>query len=302
MLFLIVIVMTVLLVLISAWLKVKKISIRSIIASPVKDILILDVMLSVSVSLAIVSTDVAFSCDTRYIDIVINVSNTMYFSIISGYLAAKVITRPRIAYFIVKIIVPVLLVIVQIVLAGIAHFAKRKERGETLSVHFCYDERGTTLVRASYCYGLALLVVCIALMIFKLYRSRRYSKRSGKIEMICIALLSTLLGVLYLVSLFFVLFDQDEADCGRHADSLVILSLFPAITSLLGFSCGITKLAYKKIKWCCLQITETRMILYVPFAVRLVSFLPFRENGKRIAISESLFTYLSGVSRPSNSA
>ena len=254
---LVLVVAIVLLVVANVFLKIKAISVRRITGSFVKGILITVVVLSVAISLSIVSTDVAFICDVRYIDFAINVCNAIYFCIPLGYFASNVITSPRVVYFIVRYIIPSFLVIVQIVLAGVAHFT-RADRGEKISVHFCYDERRKPLVAISYCYGLTLLVACSLLMLLKLCRSRTLYVRSGKIEMFSVALLSMFIIVIYLVSLSFVLLPKDETDCGRHADSLVALALFPAMISLLGFIFGIVGPVYKRIKQCYVWIAEAQ--------------------------------------------
>ena len=258
---LLLIVVLVLLFVISIYLKVHDISIRSVIISAVKCILVIDVILSVCISVFIVASEVAFSCDVRYIDFLINVSNAIYFSILLGYLASRVITSPRLTYFTVKNVIPSFLMIVQVILAGMAHFANVKEKGEKVSVDFCYDERRSALVVSSYCYGFALLVLCIVLTILKLYRTQGCYRRSGKIEMFCIVFMSISVAVIYLVSLFFVLWPKDETDCGRHAESLVVLALFPAIISLLGFSCSIIKPVYKKLRRFCGVRAEARTFL-----------------------------------------
>ena len=250
-----------LLVVVTLYLKIKAISSRRVTGPFVKSLLVIVVVLSVVMSLSIVLTDVAFVCDVRYIDFGINVCNAVYFSISLGYLASEVITRPRIAYFIVRYIIPSFLVIIQIVLGGMAHFTSDRERSEKISVHFCYDERKKPLVAISYCYGFTLLAVCIVLMLLRLYQSRRYYKLSGKIDMFSVALLSISVAVIYLVSLSFIMQPNNETDCGLHADCLVTLALFPAMISLLGFSFSITKPLYKKIKRCYLCIAEARTIL-----------------------------------------
>ena len=276
---LIIIIAIALLLVLCVYLKVRNIFIRRIIRSAVKSIIIIDVMLSIIISLSIVSTDVAFVCDVRYIDFFITVCNVIYFSILLGYLSSKVITRPRLAYFIAKNIIPTFLVIAHIVLAAVAHFAGVKEKGDKVSVYFCYDERGTTLVTASYCYVFGLLVLCIVLMIFKLYRSRRYCKLSGKIEMFCIALLSISMAVIHLLSLLYVLFPNYETDCAHHADSLVVTALFPAIISLLSLTFSIIEPVHRRIRRWYLRRAGERKNFIIPLLQSCcVLLFPFREK------------------------
>ena len=255
------VVVFVLLVVVYVYWKSKVDFIRRITRSVVKGILIIVVMLSVVVSLSLVLTDVAFVCHVRYIDFLINLYNAIYLSILLGYLASKVITRPRIAYFSVRYAIPSFLVIIQLVLGGMAHFTRVEEKKEKISIHVCYDERKKPIVTISYCYDLALMVVCIVLMLSKLYRSRRYYKRSGKFELFSVALLSISMTVIYWISLSFVLLPKDGTDCRRHADCLVVLAMFPAMISMLGFIFSIIKPVHKRLKRCHLWIGQARATL-----------------------------------------
>ena len=255
------VVVNVLLLAVYVYWKSNAVFIRQIARSVVKSILIIVVMLSVGVSLSLVLTDVAFVCHVRYIDFLINVYNAIYLCILLGCLASTVITRPRIAYFAVRYTIPSFLVIIQIVLGGMAHFTRVEEKKEKISIHVCYDERKKPIVTISYCYGLALMVLCIILMLLKLYRSRRYYKRSGKFELFSVALLSISMTVIYWISLSFVLLPNDDTDCRRHADCLVVLAMFPAMISMLGFIFSIIEPVHKRLKRCYLWIRQARTIL-----------------------------------------
>ena len=212
------------------------------------NILMIDTLASVIISFWIVLAEVAFVCDSRSADFLINVCNGIYYSVLASYVTSKLITSPRILHVCVKIMVPSVLACVQIVLAAVAHFGSVGNKENKSTVQFCYDERSDTTVIASYCYGFVLLVMCIVLLFAKLYhdRKRGYWNPLRKLGVFATVLLSTMVALTYSLALGNVLSPTDENDCAQHADFLVVLGLFPAIVSTCVCGAGFMKALYNK--------------------------------------------------------
>ena len=242
-----------------------------------KSLLIAGAFLSVLLTVYIISTDVVYVCDVRTIDFLINISNGIYFSILVGYLISLLIIYPRLPSDLGKALAPSIFVAVQIIIAAVAHFSMVEEQGIRTSVHFCYDERKKSSVTASYCYGFALLLISIVLVFVKLYRGlKRPGKSGGKNKLVFFGLFSISVVTIYSVPLYFVLLSGDEINCSRHAESLVILALFPAIMSLLACSFSVIKIVYRIIR-AAFKKKEKRTIVVLIWLNQVMISCCFRE-------------------------
>lgn len=230
------------------YLRAKEKHMSVIFRSATNDILLADTVLSLAISYWIVSSDVAFDCDGRPADFLINVCNGIFYSVFLAYLASELIKRPGLVNLCVKTMVPTILIGCQIVLAAVAHFSEIGIKGRRSTVRYCYGERSGTAVKTSYCYGFALLVLCVALLFAKLWRKWKQTPSRGTLMIgnschisFCIAV-----AVTYSLALSFVLWSNDETDCANHASFLVILALYPAILSLSYCVGGLAKTFYRK--------------------------------------------------------
>ena len=203
------------------------------------DVLMAVTVISIIISYVIAATDAVFICDIRVADFFINVCNGLHYSILIVWLASQVSTNSTIQSKLFRISVTCFFVILQVILAALAHFANIEERQEGTEslVMFCYNERSKTAVVLSYCYGFVLMLLSVALLCVFICRNRNYYNRKEKIALaffVFIALLSA--AATNGVALSYVLWANKEEDCGIYSNLYVVLALFPAIISVI--CCG----------------------------------------------------------------
>lgn len=201
------------------------------------DVLITVTVLSIVVSYIITAADMVFICDIRIADFCINVCNGVYYSILVVWLLS---TNARIQSSLFRVTLTCLLVILQLILAVIAHLESTENREQKTLVKFCYDERGKPVVVLSYAYGFVLMLLAVILLYASIYRNRSYYSRTEKIAFFCLTFLALAIAITNGVAMFYLLWANEVNDCGIHANFVVVMALFPAILSIV--CCGYSRM------------------------------------------------------------
>ena len=196
--------------------------------------------MSIIVSYIIVATDAVFVCDNRVFDFLINVCNGVYYSILTVWLASQLSANSTIQSNLFRFSATCLLVIVQLIIAWLGHFAssKLRHKGTGSLVKFCFDERSNATVAMSYGYGFVLMLLSVGLVGVFLYRNRIYYDRKETITIASFVFIIVAAVSTNAVAHVYVLWATDEEDCGICANFYVLLALFPAIMSVICCSYG----------------------------------------------------------------
>ncbi|XP_062506561.1 uncharacterized protein LOC134183112 isoform X2 [Corticium candelabrum] len=196
--------------------------------------------MSIIVSYIIVATDAVFVCDNRVFDFLINVCNGVYYSILTVWLASQLSANSTIQSNLFRFSATCLLVIVQLIIAWLGHFANSKlgHKGTGSLVKFCFDERSNATVAMSYGYGFVLMLLSVGLVGVFLYRNRIYYDRKETITIASFVFIIVAAVSTNAVAHVYVLWATDEEDCGICANFYVLLALFPAKMSVICCSYG----------------------------------------------------------------
>jgi hypothetical protein len=176
---------------------------------------------SIAISFWVTIGGVAFSCEHRTADFIVNLLNSVCYSVIFLFLLSKKFDQPVIGFF-VRRIGFFLLMGFQATISAFSHFVfTLKQQTNQSQISYCSGERQKPLSVASYCYSVVLLIASVLVYLF----NQRQSQESRTIVLIN-SFTAVIVGSLYTV---FVSVFLSIKDCAIHGQFLVIISLYPAL-------------------------------------------------------------------------
>ena len=217
---------------------------HSAICSVSRITLAVDTLASTSIGFWVISSGVAFSCDHQTADFVVNLLNTVCYSVIFLRLLSKKFERPVIGFCLRRIGFFVL-VGFQAAISAFSHFVFTSEHKGQSQISYCSEERQKPLSVVSYCYSVVLLIAAVLIYLFNQCRSQE-----SRTVVLINSSTAVIVGSLYVMSVSVFLLSRD---CVLHGRFLVVISLYPALVCV---TMTIVFTAVYGCKLCCRDVNE----------------------------------------------
>lgn len=220
--------------------KVRHDALCLVIFSLGKVTLIINTLASLAITFWIAFSETAFRCENRTDDFLVNVTNTICYSVILLHLASRKFNRPLIK-FCIRCVGFIVLVGVQIAVSALAHFFLTSDGADELTIIHCSEERQKPLSVASYFYSVILLSVNVLLYFFS--QCRKQGRRTtGRCAKMTIATVTLFFYVVFIGLFLWV----DESICSVQVQFLIIVSVYPSLVCLIMAVVAMATCLYKQ--------------------------------------------------------
>ncbi len=211
-----------------------KVSVKRVLRSPGYSILLGLTLFSICICFWIIFGDESFDCDNRGDDFLVNLANGVCFTVLLIYVACRRFEN-RLGQLCLKIFGFLALVMIQLIVAAVAHFDKvEKFDDNSTAIEHCYQERGKSVVAGSYWFGAILMIAFIALLIVDLcVKKDEEDEHHFTVFDIIRTSIAVAASILYMIGLVFVVHVDSTSQCLNHGRWFIFLALFPAFVGLL---------------------------------------------------------------------
>lgn len=219
--------------------RVKRDFFHLVIFSLGKVTLIMNTLASIAITFWITFGGEAFQCENGTENFLVNITNTVCYSVIFLHLVSKKFDRP-LSKFCVRCVGFIFLVGVQTIVSALAHFVLPSDHRDESHIVNCSEERQKPLTVVSYCYSVVLLSVNAILYFF----SR--CSMEGHLAKSCVKMTITIFTAsLYLVFVILFLLWDEDSDCVVQARLFIVISLYPSLICLSMVAIATVTLLYK---------------------------------------------------------